>query len=163
MCESEGMALAPWGALGRGAFGTHEELEAKAASKEGRKNPPTEKTKAISLALEKIAKAKGTTIVSVAQAYVMAKSPYVFPIVGGRKIEHLKSNIEALGVELSEEDLTASMSSPFDTLLPTPRVRSFSFSIFFSFRTLIPHASRRCNPLRCRLPNDDDLRVCGRR
>lgn len=29
-------------------------------------------------------------------AYVMHKTPNVFPIVGGRRIEHLKGNIEAL-------------------------------------------------------------------
>jgi len=38
-------------------------------------------------------------------AYVMHKSPYVFPIVGGRKIEHLKANIEALALNLSVEDI----------------------------------------------------------
>lgn len=35
----------------------------------------------------------------------MAKTPYVFPIVGGRKVDHLKGNIEALGLELSEDDI----------------------------------------------------------
>jgi hypothetical protein len=31
--------------------------------------------------------------------------PYVFPIIGGRKIEHLKSNIDALNIELSPKGL----------------------------------------------------------
>lgn len=31
--------------------------------------------------------------------------PYVFPIVGGRKVSHLKGNIEALGLQLSQEDM----------------------------------------------------------
>ena len=35
----------------------------------------------------------------------MAKTPYVFPIVGGRKVSHLKGNIEALGLELSPEEI----------------------------------------------------------
>lgn len=35
----------------------------------------------------------------------MQKTPYVFPIVGGRKIDHLKGNIEGLSVELSEADI----------------------------------------------------------
>lgn len=35
----------------------------------------------------------------------MNKTPYVFPIVGGRKVDHLKGNIDALGVELSREDI----------------------------------------------------------
>jgi len=34
----------------------------------------------------------------------MRKTPDVFPIMGGRNIEHLKGNIEALTLELSEED-----------------------------------------------------------
>ena len=38
-------------------------------------------------------------------AYVMHKAPYVFPIVGGRTLEHIKGNVEALSVELSEEDI----------------------------------------------------------
>ena len=33
------------------------------------------------------------------------RSPYVYPIVGGRKVEHLKGNIEALGLRLDEEEL----------------------------------------------------------
>jgi hypothetical protein len=35
----------------------------------------------------------------------MHKSPYVFPIIGGRKVEHLKSNIKALSLNLSGEDI----------------------------------------------------------
>lgn len=35
----------------------------------------------------------------------MHNTPYVFPIVGGRKTEHLKSNIEALGLRLTDEEI----------------------------------------------------------
>jgi hypothetical protein len=31
----------------------------------------------------------------------MHKTPYVFPIIGGRKVEHLMQNIEALSIALS--------------------------------------------------------------
>lgn len=117
MCEAEGMAMAPWGALGRGLFGTEEDLAKKAD--EGRKTPQTEKSKQVSASLEKIAKAKNASITGIAMAYVMHKSPYVFPIVGGRKIEHLKGNIEALAVELSEEDIDAIESATaFDVGFP---------------------------------------------
>jgi hypothetical protein len=67
--------------------------------------PASEKQVAISKKLEAVAEKKGTIITSVALAYVMHKTPYVFPIVGGRKIEHLKGNIEALSLELSEEEI----------------------------------------------------------
>ena len=43
----------------------------------------------------------------VAIAYVMQKTPYVFPIVGGRKVEQLHANIEALGIALSPAHIAA--------------------------------------------------------
>jgi aryl-alcohol dehydrogenase-like predicted oxidoreductase len=104
MCEAEGMALAPWGALGRGQFATKEDLEKK--GEEGRKSTQsTEETKAVSAVLDGLAKKKKTLITSIALAYVMHKAPYVFPIVGGRKVEHLEGNIEGLGVELTDEEV----------------------------------------------------------
>jgi len=118
MCKDEGMALAPWGALGGGHF---KSAEARKTS-EGRKtfDPTTGRMIKVTDALEKIAKEKGTLITSVALAYVMQKSPYVFPIVGGRKVEHLKGNIEALGLELSDEDIEAIEGSvDFDYGFPT--------------------------------------------
>jgi aryl-alcohol dehydrogenase-like predicted oxidoreductase len=105
MCLSEGMALAPWGALGGGSFKTKEQRE----SGEGRKAfapiASSGKEEKVSQVLEEIANKKGTVMTSVALAYVMHKSPYVFPIVGGRKVDHLKGNIEALGLRLGEEEM----------------------------------------------------------
>lgn len=73
----------------------------------------------VSEVLEKIANWKGTLITSVALAYVMHKAPYVFPICGGRKVEHLKGNIEALGLQLSEKDMEEiEQAYPFDVGFP---------------------------------------------
>lgn len=101
MARDEGMALAPWGALGGGNFKTEEQRKAE----DGRKVKPSEAQVKISNALESVAKRKNTIITSVALAYVMHKTPYVFPIVGGRTIDHLKQNIEALTLELTDEDI----------------------------------------------------------
>ncbi|KAF2712997.1 norsolorinic acid reductase [Pleomassaria siparia CBS 279.74] len=103
MCMDEGMALAPWGALGGGFF-----KPAAAQDQGGRKATMglTGKEEKVSLVLEKIANAKGEPMTSIALAYVMHKAPYTFPIVGGRKVEHLKSNIEALGLRLTPEEIT---------------------------------------------------------
>ncbi|ORX95710.1 NADP-dependent oxidoreductase domain-containing protein [Clohesyomyces aquaticus] len=102
MALSEGMALAPWGSLGGGNFKTVDQRK----SDEGRKMAPASEAQvAMSSVLEKIASKKNSLLTSVAMAYVMHKAPYVFPIVGGRKVEHLKGNIEALGLELSDEDV----------------------------------------------------------
>jgi hypothetical protein len=40
-----------------------------------------------------------------ALAYVRSKTTYVFPIVGGRNINHLKGNVEALALELTEDEI----------------------------------------------------------
>jgi len=41
----------------------------------------------------------------VAIAYVMQKAPFVFPIIGGRKVEHLLANLEALEISLTEDQI----------------------------------------------------------
>ena len=38
-------------------------------------------------------------------AYVLQKTPYVFPIIGGRKVEHLHANIEALEIALTKKHI----------------------------------------------------------
>jgi hypothetical protein len=38
-------------------------------------------------------------------AYVLHKTPNVFPIIGGRKKSHLEGNIAALSLKLSSEDI----------------------------------------------------------
>ncbi len=116
MCEAEGMALAPWGSLGRGAFMSPEDYEKK---EEGRKVGQSENVRKVAAVLDKVAKQKDTQITSIALAYVRHKAPYVFPIVGGRKVEHLKGNIKALGIELSEEEIDEIESAaPFDVGFP---------------------------------------------
>ena len=66
---------------------------------------------------------------TVAIAYVMQKVPYVFPLVGGRKVEHLEANIEALSVALSEEHIKFIESIlPFDPGFPAAHIVSHMIS-----------------------------------
>lgn len=118
MCAAEGMGLAPWGALGGGEFKTKKQREEMKG--EGRNmGGPSEQHVKLTDTLEKVADRKGTAITSVALAYVMHKAPYVFPIVGGRKIDHLEGNIEALSLELSDEDIAEiDGAAPFDVGFP---------------------------------------------
>lgn len=119
LCEHDGMAIAPWGALGGGTFKTEDQTQATAG--EGRiPRVVSPNAKAITEVLGKIAKRKDTLLTSVALAYVMHKAPYVYPICGGRKIEHLKGNIDALALELSVEDIKEIEDAvPFDHGFPT--------------------------------------------
>ena len=120
MCQSEGMALAPWGVLGRGQFKSSESYQ-----QEGRKmGPQSQKHRRVGEKLDELAKKKNTLPTSIALAYVMHKVPYVFPVVGGRKVEHIKGNIEALSVELTNEEINEiDDAEPFDIGFPL----SFAF------------------------------------
>lgn len=119
MVQAEGMGLAPWGAVGQGMFKTPEEYND--PSRDGRKvvaNQP-EAFARVSKKLDEIAKRKGSIITSVALAYIMHKAPYTFPILGGRKVEHLKGNIEALALELTDDEIKEiEDAEPFDVGFP---------------------------------------------
>ncbi|KAH9908659.1 norsolorinic acid reductase [Xylariomycetidae sp. FL2044] len=101
MTKAEGMGLAPWGVLGGGKFKTEEQR----TKTGGRVAEASQTDINVSRALESVARRHGTIITSVAQAYVMHKAPYVFPITGIRTLEHLKGSIQALTLSLSEEDI----------------------------------------------------------
>ncbi|KAI0865524.1 NADP-dependent oxidoreductase domain-containing protein [Xylaria cubensis] len=103
MCQAEGMAFQPFGVMGGGYF--------KSPGKENtgaRKVAPhflIGREEQMSKVLDAVATRHNVPITSVALAYVLQKSPHIFPVLGGRKVEHLKANIEALSLELSPEDI----------------------------------------------------------
>ncbi|KAF9064590.1 NADP-dependent oxidoreductase domain-containing protein [Rhodocollybia butyracea] len=112
MARSQGLALAPWGVLGRGKFRTDaDEQQRKESGDNGRTTlgdwQRSETEVKVSHALEKVAGevGLGDNIGAVAIAYVMQKAPYVFPIIGGRKVSHLQANIQALNISLNEEQI----------------------------------------------------------
>ncbi|OJK02969.1 hypothetical protein ASPACDRAFT_1853534 [Aspergillus aculeatus ATCC 16872] len=114
MRRAEGMGIAPWGALGGGTF-----VSEAREKREGRAVEPGENERQVSRVLEKLAQRKGTLLTSIALAYVTSKAPYVFPIVGGRTIDHLRGNIEALTLKLSEEEVREIEAAlPFDLGFP---------------------------------------------
>ncbi|CAD6440553.1 1d13c748-07be-4ada-a05a-8dc7a42727d4 [Sclerotinia trifoliorum] len=120
MCKDEGMGLVPWGALGQGRFQTEATFKEREKNNPGRQGKPSTFEKRASKVLESIAISKNTNITSVAMTYIMQKAPYVFPIVGGRKVEHLKDNIEALKLVLTEEDIAKiDGSNHFDPGFPS--------------------------------------------
>ena len=59
----------------------------------------------MSKVLEEIATRKNKHVTSIALAYIMHKTPFVFPIVGGRKVEHLEGNINALEIALEDTEI----------------------------------------------------------
>ncbi|KAK7683633.1 hypothetical protein QCA50_013471 [Cerrena zonata] len=130
MAREEGMALAPWDVLGGGKIRTDAEEQRRRETGEkariflpGMSWERNENERKVSAALEKVAAEVGTkSITAVAIAYVMQKAPYVFPIIGGRKVEHLHQNIESLDVVLTTEHIEYLESIlPFDVGFPASR------------------------------------------
>lgn len=104
MCRSEGMALMPYGVLGQGKFKTKQEIkERQATGLDLRKfwgdAKQSDQELAVSEALESMASELGaTSLGQVAVAYHLQKYPYVFPILGCRTVEQMRTNV---GVSLS--------------------------------------------------------------
>lgn len=139
-CDT-GMALAPWSVLAGGKLRSNEEEERRTKSgdvgrafggTEWRRN---EQERSMSAALDKVAKELGAKhITAVAIAYVMQKTPYVFPIIGGRKVEHLEANLEALEIVLTPEHIKYLESvNPFEHGFPFPLIVSFTLESVWSF------------------------------
>jgi len=129
MARSFGMALAPWGVLGAGRWQTAKEIEDR--KKEGDSLRPllgssqSPEEVEISEALSKVASEHGTdSIARIALAYVFKKAAQhgiynVFPVVGGRRVEQLHSNIEGLDINLTDEQMDFLESlRPFDIGFP---------------------------------------------
>ncbi|KAI4762490.1 putative aryl-alcohol dehydrogenase Aad14 [Aureobasidium sp. EXF-3400] len=110
MARHFGMALAPWDVLGGGRFQSKAALEERKKNNEGIRSlmggpEQTDEELKMSAALEEVANEHNVTLTAVALAYVMSKTTNVFPLVGGRKVEHLHDNIKALSIKLSDEQI----------------------------------------------------------
>ncbi|KAK0436230.1 NADP-dependent oxidoreductase domain-containing protein [Armillaria borealis] len=144
MARSLGLVLAPSYVLAEGRLRTdaeeqqHRETEEKGPMLSHENLERTEVEIKASKALEKVAAEVGvgfsTTMAVVAIAYVMQKTTNVFPIIGGRKVEHLKLNLDALDITLSKEQIEyLDGAVPFDPGFSTTMVGDGStYNIFLA-------------------------------
>ena len=59
------------------------------------------------MALEKAAADHGVSVLQVAIAWLLARSPLMLPIPGTSSVTHLEENVAAADVKLSPAELTA--------------------------------------------------------
>lgn len=106
MCHDEGMGLAPYAVLNQGRFQTEEGFKER-EKQSGIRNfiPLSDHDRKVSRALEDVSMAKGVELLQVALAYVLQKTPYVFPIVGARKLSHLRGVAPAVDISLTTEEV----------------------------------------------------------
>jgi aryl-alcohol dehydrogenase-like predicted oxidoreductase len=70
----------------------------------------------------------------VAIAYHLHKLPYVFPIIGGRKVEQLKENIAALDISLTPEQVQRiEEAAPFNPGFPNNMIVCVSCLLHYTF------------------------------
>ncbi|KAI1483051.1 NADP-dependent oxidoreductase domain-containing protein [Daldinia eschscholtzii] len=122
MCRDEGMAFAHTVSWTMGRFQTEEGFKAREQNNEGRKHIPlSNHDRVVSRTLEQITLSleSPATITDVALSYVMQKAAFVFPIIGGRKLEHIENNIRGLRVALTDEEIRKiDTASPFNSGFP---------------------------------------------
>lgn len=153
MCRQFGMALAPWDVLGGGKFQTKKAIEERKKNGEtlrgftpARDQTPDEEK--VSEALAKVASEHGIeSVTAIALAYVLHKAANVFPIVGGRKVEHLSDNIRALSIRLTDEQIKYLEGvKPFDLGFPLnfigqdPNVTGYSMRMDRTAKFAFPNA-----------------------
>ncbi|KAF4840849.1 putative aryl-alcohol dehydrogenase AAD14 [Colletotrichum siamense] len=129
MARHFGMALAPWDVLGAGKFQSKKELDERKKRGESLRslfsgdmteNQTAEEVRMSEVLAEVAAEHGIESVTAVALAYVLSKTPNVFPLVGGRKVKYLEDNIQALRIRLTEDQVRRLEAvRPFDPGFPS--------------------------------------------
>jgi aryl-alcohol dehydrogenase-like predicted oxidoreductase len=113
-CKELGIGLVTYSPLGRGYLTGAINESTKFASVDIRSRNPRFTQEAIKAnrvvieLLEQIGDEKGgATPAQIALAWLLAQEPWIVPIPGSRKLEHLDENLGALDLELTTDDLSA--------------------------------------------------------
>ncbi|MEJ2477912.1 MAG: aldo/keto reductase, partial [Desulfobacterales bacterium] len=110
-CEELGIGFVPYSPLGRGYLTGKLDENTTFASVDVRSRLPRytpqamKANRAVIDLLARIGEQKDATPAQIALAWLLAQKPWVVPIPGSRKLEHLDENIGALAVELTPDDL----------------------------------------------------------
>ena len=112
-CRELGVGVTAYGVLARGLLGGHWSPGQAAAPGDIRARMPRFRPEnldhnlALVEALRSVAAAKGATVAQLAIAWVLARGDDIVPLVGTTRRDRLAEALEALQVELSEDDLAA--------------------------------------------------------
>jgi aryl-alcohol dehydrogenase-like predicted oxidoreductase len=111
-CQELGIGFVPWSPLGQGFlsgkidsnmnFDANTDLRATFP----RFTPEARKANlAVVDVLQRVAQRKNSTPAQIDLAWLLAQKPWIVPIPGTRKLEHLEENIGAADIQLTAEDL----------------------------------------------------------
>jgi aryl-alcohol dehydrogenase-like predicted oxidoreductase len=112
LCEELGIGFVAWGPLGQGFLTGKITRDMKFDDPSDLRSTfprfskdALEANFAVVDFLKELASRKGATPAQIALAWLLAQKPYIVPIPGGTKLEHLDDNLPAAELELSENDL----------------------------------------------------------
>lgn len=111
-CEELGIGFVPWSPIGMGyltgKIDVRAVLDPQTDLRHGFDRFSTENLAAnmpIVALLREVAARENATPAQVALAWLLAQKPFIVPIPGTRKLDHLNENLGAINVELSSSDL----------------------------------------------------------
>jgi aryl-alcohol dehydrogenase-like predicted oxidoreductase len=110
-CEELGIGFVPYSPLGKGFLTGKVDENTTFADNDIRARIPRFTAEAMKAnwvlvdLVTKIGEQKGATPAQIALAWLLAQKPWIVPIPGSRRLEHLDDNIGALAVELTADDL----------------------------------------------------------
>jgi aryl-alcohol dehydrogenase-like predicted oxidoreductase len=112
-CEELGIGFVPWSPLGMGYLTGKITQDHRFAPEDLRTNAKFPRFTKEALArnrpivdiLQRMADQKGATPGQISLAWILARKPYMVPIPGTTKLEHLAENLGANGVELTPADM----------------------------------------------------------
>jgi 1-deoxyxylulose-5-phosphate synthase len=112
MCLDQGVGLTPYSPLAKGrAARPWGEQTARSSADEVAKAFDRDADRPVVDAVQRVAEAHGVPMAQIALAWVLAKPVVSTPIVGATKPHHLQDAVAALGLTLTDDDLTALESS----------------------------------------------------
>jgi aryl-alcohol dehydrogenase-like predicted oxidoreductase len=108
LCVDQGVGLTPYSPLAKGrATRPWGELTARSSADAVAKSFDRETDKPVVDAIQRIAEARGVPMAQIALAWLLSKPVVSCPIVGATKPKHLRDAVAALGVTLTEDEITA--------------------------------------------------------
>jgi aryl-alcohol dehydrogenase-like predicted oxidoreductase len=117
LCRDQGVGLIPRRPLARGRLGRPPVADPTKRSETDRFGKTlyasmAEADQRVVAEVDKLAKARGLPHAQIALAWLLQKDGVTAPIIGATKMAHLDAAVGALGVQLSDEEITA-LEAPY--------------------------------------------------
>ncbi|WP_433206258.1 aldo/keto reductase [Dactylosporangium sp. CS-047395] len=148
--RDQGLALVPWSPLKNGFLSGkyRRDAETPDSARSAFVGRPTDADHLVIDAVNAIADDLGTTAAAVSLAWLRARPGTVIPIVGARRLEHLRGNLAALDVTLTPEQMATldAVSAP-DLNYPAPLHGPLRAMLQFAGSTVDGEASQVYPPL----------------